>query len=152
MASAIEAREQEIVDEFALFDDWMGKYEYLIELGNSLPLIEDEYKTDEHRIHGCQSRVWLRSEYDDGRVFYKADSDAVITKGLISLLIRVLSGQPPEEIARADMGFLQQIGLQEHLSPTRKNGLNAMVQKMKLDALTRSEAVRNGQTTTSRHE
>ena len=144
--STIQERERAIIDEFALFDDWMGKYEYLIELGNSLPLIEDDYKTDDYKIKGCQSQVWLRSEYRDGRVFYKADSDALITKGLIALLIRVVSDQTPEQIAEAELSFLDVIGLKEHLSPTRKNGLSSMVKQMKLYALAHREAMRNGQT------
>ena len=106
-----------------MFDDWMGKYEYLIELGKDLPLIEEAYKTREYQIHGCQAQVWLRAAFRDDKVYYKADSDAFITKGLISLLVRVLSDQPPADIAHARLGFLDQIGLKEHLSATRKNGL-----------------------------
>ncbi|RMF65700.1 MAG: SufE family protein [Bacteroidetes bacterium] len=113
----------------------MGKYEHLIELGRSLPLIEDEYKTDEYRIRGCQSQVWLRAERDNGHIVFKADSDALITRGLIALLVRVLNGQPPEAIARADLSFLDRIGMKEHLSPTRKNGLDAMIRQMKLYAV-----------------
>lgn len=133
--STIPQKEQAIVDEFALFDDWMGKYEYLIELGKDLPLIEDEYKIDDYRVKGCQSQVWLRAEHTNGTVHYKADSDALITKGLISLLIRVLSEQPAEEVATAELTFLDKIGLKEHLSPTRKNGLGSMVKQMKMYAL-----------------
>ncbi|MFQ5570945.1 MAG: SufE family protein [Rhodothermales bacterium] len=131
----IAAREEAIVEEFSFFDDWMEKYEYLIELGHALPLIEEAYKTAEYRIHGCQAQVWLRAEICDDHVFYKADSDAIITKGLISLLVRVLSDQPPKAIARAELAFLDRIGLKEHLSSTRKNGLSAMVKQMKLYAL-----------------
>ncbi len=131
----IVAREQDIVEEFSMFDDWMGKYEYLSELGRDLPLIEEAYKTDDYKIHGCQAQVWLRAAFRDDKVYYKADSDAFITKGLISLLVRVLSDQPPADIARARLGFLDQIGLKEHLSATRKNGLGAMVKQMKLYAL-----------------
>ncbi len=131
----IAAREQDIVEEFSMFDDWMGKYEYLIELGKDLPLIEEAYKTDDYKIHGCQAQVWLRAAFRDDKVYYKADSDAFITKGLISLLVRVLSDQPPADIAHAQLGFLDQIGLKEHLSATRKNGLGAMVKQMKLYAL-----------------
>ena len=109
----------------------MSRYEYLIELGRSLPLIEDAYKTDAYKIHGCQSQVWLRAERDNGHVLYKADSDALITRGLIALLIRVLNGLTPEEILAADLSFLDRIGMKEHLSPTRKNGLSAMVKQMK---------------------
>lgn len=139
----ITAREQDIVEEFSMFDDWMGKYEHLIELGKDLPLIEDAYKTEAYRIHGCQAQVWLQAAFRDGKVYYTADSDALITKGLISLLVRVLSDQPPADIARARLGFLDQIGLKEHLSATRKNGLGAMVKQMKLYALAFSETVRN---------
>lgn len=127
----IAARTAEVVDEFSFFDDWMGRYEYLIELGKALPLIEDEYKTEAFRIHGCQAQVWLRAEQEDGHMHYKADSDALITKGLIALLVRVLNGQPPEAVAAADLNFLDAIGMKEHLSPTRKNGLNAMISQMK---------------------
>ena len=131
----IEQREKEIVEEFSLFDDWMGRYEHLIEQGKSLPRIEDQYKTEENKIHGCQSQVWVRAEERDGLLYYTGDSDAHITRGLVALLIRVLSGQPPEAIAAARLGFLEQVGLQEHLSPTRKNGLAGMIKRMKLAAL-----------------
>jgi len=130
-AQSIREREQEIINEFMLFDDWMGKYEYLIELGKDLPLIEDQYKTDDYRIRGCQSQVWLRPDRSNGHVIYLADSDAMITKGLIALLIRVLSNQPPDAVASADVEFLEEIGLKEHLSSTRKNGLQSMVKQMK---------------------
>jgi cysteine desulfuration protein SufE len=132
---SIAHREQEIVDTFTLLGDWMEKYAYLIDLGKTLPLIEDEYKTDEYRVRGCQSQVWLRTESDDGLVHYRADSDALITKGLIGLLVKVLSGQPAREIVEARLEFLDRIGMREHLSPTRSNGLNAMVKQMKLQAL-----------------
>jgi cysteine desulfuration protein SufE len=132
---SIEQREQEIVEEFSFFDDWMGKYEYLIEQGKNLPLINERYKTEEYKVHGCQSQVWVHAEAHNGLVNYTADSDAHITRGLIALLIRVLSGQPAEAIAGAKLGFLDQIGLQEHLSPTRKNGLAGMIKRMKLYAL-----------------
>ena len=141
--ATIEAREQEIVEEFDLFDDWMGKYEYLIELGRELPLIEDDYKTEAYRVHGCQAQVWLRAGFDDGRVYYRADSDAMITKGLIALLVRVLSEQPPDAVLGARLGFLDQIGLKEHLSSTRKNGLAAMVKQMKHYALAFAETRQN---------
>ena len=131
MHETISEREQEIVDEFSLFDDWMGRYEHLIELGKTVPPIEEEYKTDTYRVHGCQAQVWLRAEEKDGRLYFFADSDAHITKGLIALLIRVLSGLPPEEIAGARLAFLEKIQLQEHLSPTRKNGLAGMIRQMK---------------------
>ena len=127
-----------------MFDDWMGKYEYLIELGKDLPLIEAAYKTEAHRIRGCQAQVWLRAAFREGKVHYTADSDAFITKGLISLLVRVLSNQPPADIAEARLGFLDQIGLKEHLSATRKNGLGAMVEQMKRYAVAFQSTV-NGQ-------
>ena len=127
--------QEEIVEEFGFFDDWMDKYEHLIELGKSLPLIKDEFKNEDHLIKGCQSQVWLQAEEQNARVIFSADSDAIITKGLIALMIRVLSGQSAADIAEADMGFLDEIGLKEHLSPTRANGLNAMVKQMKYYAL-----------------
>lgn len=126
---------QEIIEEFEMFDDWMGRYEHIIELGKSLPLIEEKYKTDDKLIKGCQSRVWLHSELKDGKVIYTADSDAVITKGLVALVIRALSGHTPDEIVNADLGFIDRIGLKEHLSPTRSNGLVSMIKQMKMDAL-----------------
>ncbi len=133
--SSISDIQAEIVDEFAFFDDWMDKYEHLIELGKSLPLIDDRFKTDDNIIKGCQSRVWLHAENEHGMVKYTADGDAILTKGLIALMIRSLSDQSPEDIAAADMGFVDEIGLKEHLSPTRANGLNAMVKQMKYYAL-----------------
>lgn len=133
--ATIADRAQEIVDEFALFDDWMGRYEHLIEIGRSTPAIEDAYKTDAYRIKGCQSQVWVRAEYADGHIHYRGDSDALITKGLVGLMIRVLDDQPPEAIADTDLDFLDRIGMKEHLSPTRQNGLSAMVRQMKLKAL-----------------
>lgn len=131
----IEEIENEVVEEFALFDDWMGKYEHLIELGKSLPLIEEKYKTEDRLIKGCQSQVWLHSEVKDGKIFYYADSDAIITKGMIALVIRILSGHTPDEIANANMDFVDKIGLKQHLSPTRANGLVNMIKQMKLDAI-----------------
>lgn len=133
--SSISEIQEEIVEEFAFFDDWMDKYEHLIELGKSLPLIDEKYKTEDNIIKGCQSRVWLHAEKEGGKVHFTADSDAILTKGLIALMIRSLSEQAPEDIASADMSFLDQIGLKEHLSPTRANGLNAMVKQMKFYAL-----------------
>ena len=128
--------QDEIIDEFLLFGDWMEKYEYLIELGKSLPLIDEQYKTDDHLVRGCQSRVWLHARLgDDGKVYFTADSDAVITKGIIALLIRVLSGHAPREILEADLYFIDRIGLKEHLSPTRSNGLVSMLKQMKMYAL-----------------
>lgn len=124
-----------ILGEFSMFEDWMDKYNYLIELGRSLPIIGEQYKTDQYVITGCQSKVWLHAAYRDGKVFFTADSDAIITKGIVSLLIRVLSERTPEEIITADMSFIDRIGLREHLSPTRSNGLTAMIKQMKLYAL-----------------
>lgn len=133
---SINETEQEIIEEFDVFgEDWEGKYEYLIDLGKSLPKIREEYKTPERLIKGCQSLVWLHSGLQDGKVIYTADSDAIITKGMVALMIRVLSGHTPEEIIKADLGFIDKIGLKEHLSPTRANGLVSMVRQMKLDAL-----------------
>ena len=131
----IEETENEITEEFSLFDDWMGKYEHIIEIGKSLPMINEKYKTDDRLIKGCQSRVWLHSEVRDGKIFYTADSDAIITKGLVALVIRVLSGHSPDEIVNAKMEFIDKIGLKQHLSPTRANGLVNMIKQMKLDAL-----------------
>ena len=132
---SIEKRQEEIIAEFELFDEWMEKYEYIIELGKSLPLNDNAYKDEEHKIRGCQSQVTLHAELQDGKVQYSADSDAIITKGLVSLMIRVLNGLPPEEIASEELSFLDKIGLHEHLSPTRSNGLRSMVKQMKLYAL-----------------
>lgn len=131
-------RAQQIVDEFSLFNDWMNRYEYLIELGDDIPLIEDEHKTDEHYIHGCQSDVWIRTEFDDEDhvLRFQGDSNAKITKGLAALVIRVLDEQPPEAVEKADFEFLDDIGLQEHLSSQRNNGLEAMIQQMKERART----------------
>lgn len=129
---AINEIQDEIIEEFSLFSDWMEKYEYIIDLGRQLPLIDEQYKDEEHLIKGCQSRVWLHAGLNGGKVAFTADSDAVITKGIIALLIRVLSNQPAEEIARADLYFIDRIGLKEHLSPTRSNGLLSMVRQMKM--------------------
>jgi cysteine desulfuration protein SufE len=127
----IEQRAEAIVSDFALFDDWIGRYEYLIELGGSLAPIDPEYKTDEYRVRGCQSQVWLKPEVRDGLVFFTADSDAIITRGLVALLVKVFDGQPPAAIAGARMDFLEEIGMNEHLSSTRKNGLASMVNRIK---------------------
>lgn len=139
LSDTIQDRAREVVEEFAFFDDWMGKYEYLIELGKSVPLIEEEYKTDDYKITGCQAQVWIRPEVRDGLLYYKGDSDALITKGLIALLIRVLSGQPPQEVVGADLSFIDEIGMREHLSPTRKNGLASMMKQLKLYALAQEQ-------------
>jgi len=127
--------QDELISDFAFFEDWMAKYEYIIQLGKELPLIKDEYKRDDLLIKGCQSRVWLHADYKDGKVVFSADSDAIITKGLVSLMIKVLSNQKPEDIVNADLYFIDEIGLKEHLSPTRANGLVAMVKQMKLYAM-----------------
>lgn len=127
--------ENEIIEEFSMFDDWMEKYEHIIELGKELPIIQDNEKTDQNIIKGCQSRVWLHAEKEDGIISYSADSDAIITKGIIALLIRVLNNQDPKEIVDAKLGFIDEIGLKEHLSPTRSNGLVSMVKQMKVYAL-----------------
>ncbi len=124
-----------VIDEFSAFDDWMDKYALLIDLGNSLPVLEEKYKTESNLIEGCQSRVWLQADYVDGKIFFKGDSDAVIVKGIVSLLINVLSEHTPQEILVADLYFIEKIGLKEHLSPTRSNGLVAMVKQMHLYAV-----------------
>ncbi len=124
-------REKEIEEEFLLFDDWMGRYEYLIEMGKALPQMAPEYKTDEFKIRGCQSQVWIKPERKDGLIHFDGDSDALITKGLVALLVRVLDGQPAAAVADAELAFLDRIGMTEHLSPTRKNGLASMVDQMK---------------------
>ena len=127
--------QNEIIEEFSMFDDWLDKYDYLISLSESLPMIDASKRNAKHLIEGCQSRVWVASELQDGKVIYTADSDAIITKGIIALLIRVMSGRSPQEIANIDLYFIDEIGLGENLSPTRSNGLRAMVAQMKLDAL-----------------
>jgi len=132
--ASIDEIQRETIEEFGLFDDWSGRYEFLIDLGKSLPLIDPQYKTEAYRIKGCQSQVWLYSELRDGKLYFTADSDAIITKGLIALLIRTLSGQDPKDIAHADLYFIDRIGLREHLSPTRSNGLAHMIERMKLSA------------------
>ena len=131
----IQEKQDEIVSEFEVFDDWMEKYEYLIDLGKDLPLIQEELKTDERLIEGCQSRVWLNANCENGKMQFSADSEAIITKGIIGLLIRVLNDEKPETVIKTDLKFISDIGLQEHLSPTRANGLNGMIKKMKIEAL-----------------
>jgi cysteine desulfuration protein SufE len=133
--SNIERKEQQIIDEFSFFDDWMDKYEHIIGLGKELPLIEESLKSDDLLIKGCQSRVWLHAKMENGKVIFTADSDAIITKGIINVLISVLSNEEPDAIVNADLSFIDQIGLKEHLSPTRSNGLVSMVKQMKLYAL-----------------
>ena len=127
--------QEEIVDEFSMFEDWMQRYEYIIELGKSLPLIEEKYKTEDNIIKGCQSKVWVHGEEQDGNVVFTSDSDAILTKGIIALLIRVFSNQKPEAILEANTDFIDQIGLKEHLSPTRANGLVSMIKQIKMYAL-----------------
>ena len=127
--------QQEIIDEFSIFDDWMDKYSLIIEYGNSLAHLDDKFKTPENVIEGCQSRVWLQADYVDGKIIFQGESDAVIVKGIVSLLINVLSNHTPQEILDADLYFIEKIGLKEHLSPTRSNGLVAMVKQMRMDAL-----------------
>jgi len=127
--------QEEIVDEFSMFEDWMQRYEYMIELGKSLPLIEEQYRVDENLIKGCQSKVWLHSKLDGNKVIFTADSDAIITKGIVAILIRSFSHQDPQAILNADTNFIDEIGLKEHLSPTRANGLVSMVKQIKMYAL-----------------
>ena len=131
----IKSIQEEIIDEFLLFDDWMQKYEYMIDLGKSLPLINENNKTDDRLIKGCQSKVWLDAHLIDGKINYTADSDAIITKGIIAILLRVFSNQSPDDILSANTDFIDKIGLKEHLSPTRANGLVSMVKQLKIYAL-----------------
>jgi len=131
----IQEIQQEIIDEFSLFDDWMQRYEYMIELGKSLPLIAPEFKTDDHIIKGCQSKVWVHAALEGDQLSFTADSDAIITKGIIAILIRAFSNQHPKDILDADIDFIDQIGLKEHLSPTRANGLVSMIKQIKLYAI-----------------
>lgn len=127
--------EQQIIEEFSLFTDWLDKYEYLIELGKSLPIINDNGRQESNLIKGCQARVWLAADYKEGKIFFTADSDAIITKGIISLLVRVFSGRTPKEIIEADLNFIKEIGLQDNLSPTRANGLVSMIKQIKFYAM-----------------
>ncbi|MBR3411709.1 MAG: SufE family protein [Bacteroidales bacterium] len=135
----IQEIEESIISEFACYDEWLDKYAYIIELGKDCPVIDEKDKTENNLIKGCQSRVWLSCDHHDGRLWFKADSDAVITKGIISLLIRVLDGQTPANILAADLHFIDVIGLKEHLSPTRSNGLTSMVKQIKMYALAFSQ-------------
>lgn len=132
---AIKEIQNEIIEEFSMFDDWMQRYEYIIELGKSLPLIKEEYKTDENLIKGCQSKVWLQGEQKDDKIVFTADSDAILTKGIIAILIRAFSNQKAEDIIKADTEFIDEIGLKEHLSATRANGLVSMIKNIKMYAL-----------------
>ena len=131
----IEEIQEEILEDFDMFEDWMQKYEYLIDLGKDLPSIDEKYKIEENLIKGCQSRVWLHAEENSGNIFFSADSDAIMTKGIVALLIRVLSGQSANDIAHADLDFISKIGLKEQLSATRANGLLSMIKQMKLYAI-----------------
>ena len=131
----INAIQEEIVEEFSLFDDWIQRYEYMIELGKTLPLIDPEYKTEENIIKGCQSKVWIHADLEGDKLVFTADSDAIITKGIIAVLIRVFSNQHPDAILGADTSFIDKIGLKEHLSPTRANGLVSMIKQLKMYAI-----------------
>ncbi|MDG1743139.1 MAG: SufE family protein [Polaribacter sp.] len=135
--------QEEIIDEFSMFDDWMDRYEYLIELGKSLPIIDEQFKLDENLIKGCQSKVWLYSELEDDRVKFSADSDAILTKGIAALLLRVYSGQKPEDILTAETSFIDEVGLKEHLSPTRANGLVSMIKQIKMYAIAQQTRLAN---------
>lgn len=127
--------QEEIIEEFSVFDDWMDKYSYLIEIGNDLDGFQEENRLDNNLIEGCQSRVWLHAELKDGNIYYTADSDAIIVKGIVALLVKVLSGRTPDEILENELTFVEKVGLKEHLSPTRSNGLVAMIKQMRLYAL-----------------
>lgn len=131
----INEKQDAIIEEFAFYDDWMEKYEHIIELGKELPLINEAYKTENHLIKGCQSKVWLHADYNNGQIEFSADSDAIITKGLVGMMISVLSGHSPKEIADTNIYFIDEIGLKSHLSPTRSNGLLSMLKQMKLYAV-----------------
>lgn len=139
----IQEIEKEIIDEFSVFDDWMDKYAYLIELGSGLEGMDEAHKTEENLIKGCQSRVWFHADMKDGLLYFTADSDAIITKGIAGLLIRVFSGQKPEDIVNADLHFIDEIGLTQHLSPTRSNGLLSMVKQIKMYAIAADVKLRN---------
>jgi len=139
----IEEIQQELIEEFNMFDDWMQKYEYMIELGKSLPIIDELYKTDDNLIKGCQSKVWLHSEIANDKIIFTADSDAIITKGIVAILIRVFSNQKPEDIINANTNFINEIGLTDHLSPTRANGLVSMVKQIKLYAIAYQSQLKN---------
>lgn len=140
---SIERIQEELIDEFSMFDDWMQRYEYMIELGKSLPLIDAKYKIDDKLIKGCQSKVWLHSELEDGKIIFTADSDAIITKGIVAILVRTFSNHSPQEILNANTDFIDEIGLKEHLSPTRANGLVSMIKQMKLDAMAYQSQLNN---------
>lgn len=133
--STINEKQDDIIEEFGGFDDWLDRYQLLIDLGSEQPPLDEQYKTDNNLIEGCQSRVWLQADYEDGKVFFRAESDALIVKGIVALLIQVYSGHTPDEILGSDLYFVEAIGLKEHLSPTRSNGLLAMIKQMRLYAL-----------------
>jgi cysteine desulfuration protein SufE len=135
--------QEEIIDEFSMFDDWMDRYEYIIDLGKSLPIIDEQYKLDQNLIKGCQSKVWLFSELEKDTIKYTADSDAILTKGIAALLLRVYSGQKPSDILTAETSFIDEIGLKEHLSPTRANGLVSMVKQIKMYAIAQQTKLAN---------
>ena len=141
--NSIQEIQNEIIEEFSLFDEWMDKYEHIIELGKELPIIKEENKTEDNLIKGCQSRVWLQADLIDDKLIFSADGDAIITKGIIALVIQVFSNHTPKEIAEADLFFIEKIGLQEHLSPTRSNGLVAMVKQIKIYALVYSSQLKS---------
>lgn len=130
-----DAIQEGIIEEFALFDDWLDKYDYLIELSDTLPTIDPKHKTEEYKIQGCQSSVWVDAKMEDGKIYFEADSDAIITKGIVTLLIRVMSGRTPKEVMDMELYFIDRIGLSENLSPTRSNGLVAMIKQMRLYAV-----------------
>jgi cysteine desulfuration protein SufE len=131
----IQQAEQQLIEEFSYFDEWMDKYAYIIELGKELPMIDPQYKTHQYLISGCQSQVWLHADFKDGTIIFTADSDAIITKGIVNLLIKVLSNRAPQEVLDAKLDFIDVIGLRAHLSPTRSNGLNSMLNQMKMYAM-----------------
>jgi cysteine desulfuration protein SufE len=139
----IEAIQEELIDEFSMFEDWMQRYEYMIDLGKSLPLIDENLKNDDKLIKGCQSKVWLNSELKEDKIIFTADSDAIITKGIIAVLVRVFSDQKPQSILDANTDFIDEIGLKEHLSPTRANGLVSMIKQMKMYALAYQTQLKN---------
>jgi len=135
--------QEELVEEFSYLGDWMDKYEHIIQLGKELPLIDEDYKKDENLIKGCQAKVWLHADYKEGKIFFTADSDAIITKGLVSMVIRILSNHTPDEIVHSDLYFVDKLGLKEHLSVTRSNGLVSMIKQMKMYALALQSQVYN---------
>ncbi len=139
----IETIQEEIIDEFSMFDDWMQRYEYMIDLGKSLPIINDAHKTEDRLIKGCQSKVWLNAELENDKLIFTADSDAIITKGIIAILLRVFSNQTPKEILAANTNFIDEIGLKDHLSPTRANGLVSMIKQLKIYALAYETKLKN---------